>query len=87
MSPAAVSLGAWTAFAELVGPALGVMLVIGLATGVLQTATQVREASVPFIVKLAGLAALTSVAGPWMMQGVEGYATHLFLAIPGLLHG
>lgn len=87
MTSAEVSLGAWTAFGELVGPALAVMLVIGLGTGVLQTATQVRESSVPFILKLAGLAALTSVAGPWMMQGLEDYAAHLFLAIPGLLHG
>ncbi len=87
MTPAEVSLGAWTSFAMLVGPALAVMLVIGLGAGVLQTATQVRESSVPFILKLVGMVALTSVAGPWMMQGLEDYATHLFLAVPGLLHG
>lgn len=87
MKPADVSVGAWVAFGELVGPILAIMLVIGLGAGVLQTATQVREASVPFILKLAGLAALTSVAGPWMMQGIERYATQLYLAIPGLLHG
>jgi len=86
MTPAQVSLGAWVAFAGLVGPALAVMLVIGLSAGVLQTITQVRESSVPFILKLSGMVALTAVAGPWMMQGLEDYATHLFLAVPGLLH-
>jgi flagellar biosynthesis protein FliQ len=86
MTPGQVSLGAWVAFGELVGPALAVMLVIGLGAGIVQTATQIRESSVPFILKLGGLVALTSVAGPWMMQGLEDYATHLFLAVPGLLH-
>jgi flagellar biosynthesis protein FliQ len=85
MTPAEVSLGAWLAFGELVGPALAIMLVIGLGTGVLQTATQIRESSVPFILKLSGLMVLTAAAGPWMMQGLETYATHLFLAVPGLL--
>jgi len=87
MTPAQVSLGAWVAFGGLVGPALAVMLVIGLSAGVLQTITQVRESSVPFILKLGGMVALTAAAGPWMMQGLETYATNLFLAVPGLLHG
>ncbi len=52
-----------------------VMLVIGLAAGMLQTMTQIREASIPFVLKLAGLAALTTAAGPLMMGGVEHYAT------------
>jgi flagellar biosynthesis protein FliQ len=77
MTPAQVSLGAWVAFGELVGPALAVMLAIGLSA----------ESSVPFILKLGGMVALTAAAGPWMMQGLEDYATHLFLAVPGLLHG
>jgi flagellar biosynthesis protein FliQ len=87
MSHAAVSLGAWIAFAQLVGPVLVVTLVIGLATGVLQTATQIREQSVPFVLKLAGLAALTTAMGPFMMQGVEAYAVRLFNALPALVHG
>lgn len=87
MSPAGVSVGAWVAFAELAGPIMLVMLVIGLAVGILQTATQVKEASIPFVLKLAGLAALSTAAGRLMLGGVESYATRLFLAIPGLIHG
>ncbi|MDR3520768.1 MAG: flagellar biosynthetic protein FliQ [Acidocella sp.] len=82
-----VSLGAWLAFAELAGPVLIMMLVIGLAAGILQTATQIREASIPFVLKMAGLAVLTSTAGPLIMRGVETFTTRLFSAIPGLLHG
>jgi hypothetical protein len=42
---------------------------------------------VPFVLKLASLAVITSVGGRLMMQGVEGYATRLISALPGLVHG
>jgi flagellar biosynthesis protein FliQ len=87
MTSSSVTLGAWIAFAQLAGPVLAVTLIIGLAAGVLQTATQVREASVPFVLKLVGMAALTTAAGPFMMQGVESYAIRLLNAVPGLIHG
>ena len=87
MTAASVSVGAWVAFAELAGPLLLLMLVIGLGAGILQTATQVREASIPFVLKLAGAAALVTVAGPLMLRGLEDYATRLLHAIPGLIHG
>lgn len=87
MSSASVSVGAWSAFVQLCGPVLLLMLVIGVAVGILQTATQLRDASIPFILKMAGLAVLTTVAGPFMMRGVDHYATRLFDAIPSILHG
>jgi flagellar biosynthesis protein FliQ len=87
LTPSGVSVGAWLAFAELAGPALIVMLGVGLAAGMLQTATQIRETSVPFVLKLASLAALTSVAGRLMMGGLEDYAARLIAALPGLVHG
>jgi|GEM_PF-3324961 flagellar biosynthesis protein FliQ len=87
MTSNGVSIGAWTAFAELAGPVLLLMLIIGLGAGILQTATQIREASIPFVLKLAGMAALTTTAGPLMLGGVEHYAIDLFHAIPGLIHG
>jgi flagellar biosynthesis protein FliQ len=87
VTAASVSVGAWTAFAELTGPVLLLMLVIGLGVGILQTTTQIREASIPFVLKLAGMAALTTAAGPLMMRGLEDYTTRLLHAIPGLIHG
>ena len=87
MSGTSISIGAWLAFAQLAGPVLLSMLVIGLAIGVVQTATQVREASIPFVLKLGGIAVLTIAAGNFMMSGVEDYATHLITAIPDILHG
>jgi len=87
MSASSISTGAWFAFAQLAGPVLLAMLVIGLGVGILQTATQVREASIPFVLKLGGVALLTIAAGNFMLGGVEDYATHLITNIPELLHG
>ena len=87
MSASGLSIGAWMAFAQLCGPIMLLMLVIGVAVGVLQTATQLREAAIPFIIKMAGLAALTTVAGAFMMNGIDRYATRVMLAIPSLIHG
>lgn len=87
MSLNGVNDGAWIAFAELAGPILVLMLAIGIFVSVLQTATQIRESSIAFILKLSGLAALTSLCSGMMMGGVEHYAVNLFNAIPSLLHG
>lgn len=87
MTPAQVSVGAWIAFTELAGPVLVLMLLVGLAAGVLQTMTQIRESSLAFILKLAAVAGLTSAAGPVMMHGVNDYAVRLIASIPAILHG
>ena len=87
MSASSLSIGAWMAFAQLCGPIMLLMLVIGVAVGMLQTATQLREAAIPFIIKLAAFAALTTVADAFMMSGIDRYATRVMLAIPGLIHG
>jgi flagellar biosynthesis protein FliQ len=82
-----VSVGAWLAFAELAAPVLLAMLIVGLAAGILQTMTQIREASIAFILKLASVALITTLSGPLMMRGLESYATALITAIPSLIHG
>jgi flagellar biosynthetic protein FliQ len=82
-----LSIGAWLAFAQLCGPIMVLMLVIGVGVGVLQTATQMREAAIPFILKLAGLAAMTTMAGPFLMAGIDRFAARVMLAIPSLIHG
>ena len=87
MNASGLSIGAWLAFAQLCGPIMLLMLVIGISVGMLQTATQLREAAIPFILKMAGLAALTTVAGPFLMAGIDRSATRLMLAIPSLIHG
>lgn len=87
MTSSEVSIGAWIAFVELAGPVLLAMLIVGLVAGVLQTMTQIREASIPFILKLSCVALIITLSGPLMMRGLERYATRLIIAIPSLIHG
>jgi len=87
MSASEISAGAWMAFAQLAGPILAAMLVIGLVAGMLQTMTQIREASISFVLKLAALAFLLTTAGPLMMRGLQEYTVALINAIPEILHG
>lgn len=87
MTSSEVSIGAWIAFVELAGPVLLAMLIVGLVAGVLQTMTQIREASIAFILKLSCVALIITFSGPLMMRGLERYATRLIIAIPSLIHG
>lgn len=87
MTMASAHRDAWLAFAQLCGPVILLMFVLGIAIGILQTATQLRDSSLPFIVKVIGVGVLSTFAGSFMMAGVDQYATRLFLAIPRLLHG
>ncbi|HTJ88561.1 MAG TPA: flagellar biosynthetic protein FliQ [Acidocella sp.] len=87
MTSSEVSIGAWIAFAELAAPLLLAMLIVGLVVGALQSMTQIREASIAFILKLACVALMTTLSGPLMMRGLERYATTLITSIPSLIHG
>jgi flagellar biosynthesis protein FliQ len=87
MSPGSVSIGAWLAFGQLCGPALVMMFALGILVSIIQTATQLRDSSLPFVVKVLGLGLLICVAGKFMLTGVEDYTSRLLIAIPGIVHG
>ncbi len=55
------------------GPPLGAALVIGLIVGIVQTATQVNEATVLFVVKVIGVGAVVALAGPTMVRSLVEY--------------
>lgn len=56
-----------------VGPVLGAALIGGLAVGIVQTATQINEASIGYVVKVAAVLAALLAVGPWMAEEVVGY--------------
>jgi flagellar biosynthetic protein FliQ len=63
------------------GPLLVVMLVVGLVIAVLQALTQVNEATLGFLPKVAALAAALVLLGPFMAGVLRGYAGTLFQAV------
>jgi flagellar biosynthetic protein FliQ len=70
----------WIAL-QIGGPLLVLLLVVGLVVAVLQALTQVNEASLAFLPKVAALAAALLLLGPFMAGVLRGYAGGLFQAV------
>ena len=63
------------------GPLLVASLVVGLLVGVAQTATQVNEPSVSFLLKTAVMVAVLATMGTMLVEHLMGYAKDSFSAI------
>jgi flagellar biosynthesis protein FliQ len=69
-----------------VGPLLGAALVAGVLVGIMQTATQVNEASISFLVKVAAVVVLGVVLGSQLATYVLDYTKQSFEAIAEVVH-
>lgn len=76
----------WVA-AKLCAPILVTALVIGFAISLLQSITQIQEATLSFVPKAAGVAIALLVAGHWMITEIVTFTHQLFDKIPLLLGG
>lgn len=66
-------------------PMLLTSLVIGLIVSIFQAATQINEATLSFIPKLAGVFLAMVIAGPWMIEKMVDYMRIMFSSFPTLL--
>ena len=60
-------------------------LVVGLLVSIFQAVTQIQEQTLSFIPKIAGLAVVLVVAGPWMLDQLLNYTEQLYASIPKLV--
>lgn len=67
--------------ALLASPLLIGSLVIGLLVSVLQAITQINEATLTFIPKMAVVAIIFVIAAPWMMDVMSHFTVGLFEGI------
>jgi flagellar biosynthesis protein FliQ len=70
---------------KIAGPLLLVALVIGLVVSVFQAVTQIQEQSLSLIPKIAGVAVVIVLLGPWMLGQLVAYTTALYTAIPTMV--
>ena len=70
---------------KLGAPMLIVSLAIGVAVSLVQAVTSVQEATLTFVPKLAGVAAVIVLAGGWMLDQLASYTRALFQSIPHLV--
>ena len=68
-------------------PILLVGLVVGLLVSIFQAATQIQEQTLSFIPKVAGLAVVLVVGGPWMLGHLLNWTEVLYASIPKLVGG
>ena len=65
----------------LASPMLIGALVIGLIISVLQAVTQINEATLTFIPKMAVVAIVFMISAPWMMDVIGSFTTELYQSI------
>jgi flagellar biosynthesis protein FliQ len=70
---------------KIAGPLLLAALVIGLIVSVFQAVTQIQEQSLSLIPKIAGVAVVVVLLGPWMLGQLVSYTTALYTAIPSMV--
>jgi flagellar biosynthetic protein FliQ len=82
-----IHLAVWmmTITAELAAPFLLTSLAIGLAISLIQSITQLQEATLTFVPKLAGVALVIVLAGHWMLNSLVSYTEQMFNIIPSLI--
>jgi flagellar biosynthetic protein FliQ len=68
----------------LAGPMLAVALIVGLLISILQAVTQIQEATLAFVPKLAAVAVVFLIGLPWMLQMAVKYTAALLRSLPML---
>lgn len=63
----------------IVAPFLGVMLIVGLITSMLQSITSIQEQTLTFAPKLIALAAVGVALGPWLLRSLTEFATRIIV--------
>lgn len=59
-------------------PAMGVMLVVGFLTAMLQAVTSVRDMTLGIVIKLGCLGVTLLLFGGWMMQVAVSFSGEIF---------
>ena len=63
---------------KLSAPILVISILIGLVISILQAATQVHEQTLTFVPKLAAIAVILIILGPWMMETMNDFVKYIF---------
>jgi flagellar biosynthetic protein FliQ len=70
---------------KVAGPLLLGAMVVGLVVSIFQAVTQIQEQSLTLIPKIAVIAVIAVLLGPWMLDQMVAYTTNLYSAIPTLV--
>jgi flagellar biosynthesis protein FliQ len=80
-----IGLDALILAAKLAGPVLLMTLGVGLLVGLVQSVTQLQEATLTFVPKFIGVGVIIVLAGNWMLGEAVSFTQALFQRLPELL--
>jgi flagellar biosynthesis protein FliQ len=80
-----IGMDAMVVATKLAAPALITALLVGVLIGLVQSATQLQEATVSFVPKFAAVGVAILVTGNWMLAQMVDYTRNLWASVPGLL--
>jgi flagellar biosynthetic protein FliQ len=63
---------------KLSAPILIISILVGLVISIIQAATQIHEQTLTFVPKLAAIAVILIVLGPWMMETMNDFVKYIF---------
>lgn len=66
-------------------PLLLTALLVGLAVGLFQAATQIQEMTLSFIPKLLAMGLAFLISGPWMLRLLTDFTRRLITDLPVLI--
>ena len=69
-----------------VAPYLGLMLVVGLLTSLLQSVTSMQEQTLTFVPKLLALGGLLMLLTPWLLRALSEFAVSILTRMGTLGH-
>lgn len=78
--------GLWVA-AKLSAPILITALVVGFAVSLVQSVTQIQEATLSFVPKAVAVVIALVICGHWMISEIVTFTHQLFERLPALLAG
>jgi flagellar biosynthesis protein FliQ len=76
---------AMTLALKVAGPLLLTALVVGVIVSVFQAVTQIQEQSLSLVPKIAAVAIVIVVLGPWMLGQIVSYTAELYNSIPTMV--
>jgi flagellar biosynthetic protein FliQ len=82
-----ISVSAMEVAMKISAPLLLVGLLVGLLVSIFQAVTQIQEQTLSFIPKIAGLAVVLVVGGPWMLGQLINWTEELYGQIPNMVGG
>ena len=71
----------------LAGPPLAVALVVGAVIGVAQAVTQVQDATISLVPRIAAILLTLAVCAPWLLSQIMDFSQRMFGTVPSFVVG